>query len=159
MPAGAAPHETDFDEPAARALIEGLRQLEGAALPMLHALQHRFGHIDTRAQALVADALNISRAEVFGLVTFYPDFRSAPEPRRIVKICRGEACQALGCEHLVADLAREGLVVDGSGAVAVETVYCLGNCALGPSALVDGEVVGRLTREKLAALCAVQAAS
>lgn len=143
-----------FDEARARALIDGLSHLEGAALPILHALQEAFGCIDARAAALVAAALDLSRAEVHGLIAFYPDFRFSPEPRRVVKLCRGEACQALGCEALVEGLAARGVVVDGAGAVAVESVYCLGNCALGPSALAGGEVVGRLTPEKLARLCA-----
>ncbi len=152
----AAPTSADFDEMRARALIEPLKHLDGAALPILHALQQAFGCIDARAVALVADALDLSRAEVHGLVTFYPDFRATPEPRRVVKLCRGEACQALGCEALVEDLAGRGVVVDGAGAAAVESVYCLGNCALGPSAMADGELVGRLTPEKLARLCALE---
>jgi formate dehydrogenase subunit gamma len=106
---------------------------------------------------LIAEALNLSRAEVHGTISFYHDFKTAPPPARVVKLCRAEACQALGCETLVDGLAREhGIKVDEHGdsdRVAVETVYCLGNCALGPSALVDGELIGRVDAERLAELC------
>ena len=92
-----------------------------------------------------------------GTISFYHDFRTAPPPRRIVKLCRAEACQALGCEAVVDELAREhGIVVDEHGGpekAAVETVYCLGNCALGPSALVEGELLGRVDADRIVALC------
>lgn len=146
-----------WDQDEARALVTGLAHLEGATLPILHALQAEFGYVDAQAVPLIAEALNLSRADIHGTISFYHDFRTAPPPRRIVKLCRAEACQALGCETLVADLARDhGIVVDAHGqhdSVAVETVYCLGNCALGPSALVDGELVGRVDADRIAALC------
>jgi len=141
----------------ARSIVTGLAHLEGAALPILHALQDAFGYVDPQAVPLIADALNLSRAEVHGTISFYHDFRTAPQPHRVVKLCRAEACQALGCEALVDRLARDhGITVDahyGAGSVAVETVYCLGNCALGPSALVDGELIGRVDAQRLAELC------
>ena len=159
-----------WDQDSARSIIAGLVHLEGAALPILHALQEEFGHVDAQVVPLLADALNLSRAEVHGTISFYHDFKTAPQPRRVIKLCRAEACQALGCEALVQDLAhRHGIAVDGHGHahghthshdcghdhshVAVETVYCLGNCALGPSALVDGELIGRLDSDRLAELC------
>ena len=146
-----------WDDDNARLIIAGLAHLEGAALPILHALQEEFGYVDPKAVPLIADALNLSRADVHGTISFYPDFRTAPPPRRIVKLCRAEACQALGCESLVQDLAREhGIVVDADGSsedALVETVYCLGNCALGPSALVEGELLGRVDADRIAALC------
>ena len=97
----------------------------------------------------MAEALNISKAEALGIVTFYPDFRRAPVDGRVLKLCRAESCQAMGCEDLVAHLeARHGIDVDGRSArrrgLRVETVYCLGNCALSPAALLDGAPVGRL---------------
>ncbi|HMN70531.1 MAG TPA: NAD(P)H-dependent oxidoreductase subunit E [Rhodoblastus sp.] len=146
-----------WDEDGARLIIASLAHLEGATLPILHALQDEFGYVAPAAVPLIADALNLSRAEVHGAISFYHDFRTAPPPSRVIKLCRAEACQALGCEALVATLARDyGIAVDahaGHDAVAVETVYCLGNCALGPSALVEGELIGRLDDDRLAALC------
>lgn len=148
-----------WDEIEAKAIVTGLAHLEGATLPILHALQEEFGYVDASVVPLIADALNLSRAEIHGTISFYHDFRTAPPPRRVVKLCRAEACQALGCEALVDDLARQhGIGVDGHGhsaEVAVETVYCLGNCALGPSALVDGELIGRVDAALLAELCGV----
>jgi formate dehydrogenase subunit gamma len=146
-----------WDDDSARLIIAGLSHLEGATLPILHALQEEFGYVDPKAVPLIADALNLSRADVHGTISFYHDFRTAPPPRRIVKLCRAEACQALGCEALVQDLARDhGIVVDGQAGshdAVVETVYCLGNCALGPSALVEGELIGRADADSIAALC------
>lgn len=150
-------HYPAWDQDEARSIVSGLAHLEGATLPILHALQEEFGYVDPQAVPLIAEALNLSRADVHGTISFYHDFRTAPPPRRIVKLCRAEACQAQGCETLVEDLAREhGIVVDGchgSQDAAVETVYCLGNCALGPSALVEGELIGRVDADLIAALC------
>lgn len=146
-----------WDQDSARLIVSGLAHLDGATLPMLHALQDAFGYVDPKAVPLIAEALNLSRAEVHGTMSFYHDFRGAPPPRRVVRLCRAEACQALGCEDLVAHLARDhGITLDGhAGPVAVETVYCLGNCALGPAALVDGELIGRVDADRLAELCGV----
>lgn len=142
----------------ARRLIEGLSGLEGATLPILHALQDEFGYVDKAAIPLIADALNVSRAEVHGAITFYHEFRDAPPQGRVIKLCRAEACQAVGCEDLVDHLRRRhGVTVDdrhAHSAIHVETVYCLGNCALGPAALVDGELIARLDVDRLSALCA-----
>lgn len=146
-----------WDTEAARALIARMSGLDGAAMPILHALQEEFGYIDQAAVPLIADALNLSRAEVHGTVTFYHDFRERPAGRRVIKLCRAEACQSVGCEHLVDHLRhRHGVAVDATtadGDLTVETVYCLGNCALGPAALVDGELIGHLDEASLSALC------
>lgn len=146
-----------WDEDGARLIVASLSHLEGATLPILHALQDEFGYVDAQAVPLIAEALNLSRADVHGTISFYHDFRTTPPPRRVVKLCRAEACQAVGCEALVDELAREhGIVVDGpcsEGRGAVESVYCLGNCALGPSALVEGELLGRVDADRIAALC------
>ncbi|WNJ90882.1 NAD(P)H-dependent oxidoreductase subunit E [Bosea sp. 685] len=152
-----------WDQDSARSIIAGLAHLEGATLPILHALQEEFGHVDPQAVPLIAEALNLSRAEIHGAISFYHDFRTVPPPRRVIKLCRAEACQALGCEALVAHLAHDhGIVVDdhsGAADIAVETVYCLGNCALGPAALVDGELIGRVDAGRLAELCGSQVGS
>jgi formate dehydrogenase subunit gamma len=130
----------------------------GAALPILHALQDCFGYIDDAAIPEIAEALNLSRAEVLGVVSFYHDFRRAPVGGASLQLCRAESCQALGCEDLVAYLDEaHGLAVDDAGAPAalhVQTVYCLGNCALSPAALLDGEPIGRLDRDKIDAIVA-----
>jgi formate dehydrogenase subunit gamma len=132
-----------WDDATAQGLIDSLKAQDGAALPMLHALNDHFGYVDARAVPLVAEALNISRAEVHGILTFYHDFRTQPAPRRVIKLCRAEACQSLGCEELAAGATGEAII---------ETVYCLGLCAQGPAALVEGEVIARLDAPKLAAL-------
>lgn len=146
-----------WDQGNARSIVAGFVHLEGATLPILHALQEEFGYVDPQAVPLIAEALNLSRAEVHGTISFYHDFKTAPPPRRVVKLCRAEACQALGCEALVEHLARDhGIAVDAhddAADVAVDTVYCLGNCALGPAALVDGALIGRVDADRLAELC------
>ena len=146
-----------WNDDIARSVIGQLSTLDGAALPILHALQEEFGYVDSAAVPLIADALNLSRAEVHGTISFYHDFRSAVPAARVIKLCRAEACQSVGCEALVDHLSHaHGIVCDrahNGDRVAVETVYCLGNCALGPSALVDGELIGRLDAESLSSLC------
>lgn len=147
-----------WDEAQARSLIDRHKHLAGAVLPILHALQEAFGYVDAAATPLIAEALNLSRAEVHGVIGFYHDFRAKPAACRVIKLCRAEACQAQGCEDLVAHARTQlKLNVDAprpTDPAQIETVYCLGNCALGPAALVEGEVIGRLTARKLAALCA-----
>ncbi len=148
--------QTAFDVELARALIDRGRSRPGAALPILHDLQTQFGYIDDAAIPLIADALNISRAETLGVISFYHDFRRAPVDGRVLKLCRAESCQAMGCEDLVSHLeVRHGVTVDdaenGAG-IHVETVYCLGNCALSPAALLDGEPIGRLDRDRIDAI-------
>src|SRR5271168_765120 len=149
---------TAFDLDLARTLIDRKRTLPGATLPILHDLMAEFGYIDAAAIPLIADALNISRAEALGVVSFYHDFRRSPLDGRALKLCRAESCQAMGCEELVAHLAvRHGVTVDGlveGSGIHVESVYCLGNCALSPAALLDGEPIGRLDRNRLDAIVA-----
>lgn len=127
--------------------------LEGPMLPILHALQEEFGHVSAEAAPLIAQALNLSRAEVHGVITFYHDFRHEPAGRHILKLCRGEACQSMGSEALAEDLLAK-LGTDWhrttrDGELTVEPVYCLGLCASSPSALLDGEPIARLDAETL----------
>jgi formate dehydrogenase subunit gamma len=128
----------------ASALIAEQKDVPGALLPTLHALQNEFGYIDDAAVPLVAEALNLSQAEVHGVVSFYHDFRRVPAGRRVLKICRAEACQSMGGEALASYYKT-----NPDGSLTVEAVYCLGNCALAPAAMLDGELLGRVTREKL----------
>jgi formate dehydrogenase subunit gamma len=132
----------------ANAVIARHSAEEGAMLPVLHALQAVFGCIPPDAVPLVAASLNLSRAEVHGVVTFYHEFRRSPPGRHVLQVCRAEACQAVGGEAVGARL-RAALKVDwhgtsADGAVTLEPVFCLGLCASGPAALLDGHPVGRL---------------
>ena len=145
-----------FDEVRANAIIGGLSHLEGATLPILHALQHEFGYVDSRVVPLIADALNLSRAEVHGTISFYHDFKSAPQGRHVLKLCRAEACQSMGVDKIIDRIAYAHHIELGStsadGGLTVEAVYCLGNCALSPAALLDGEPVGRLDTDAVDAI-------
>ncbi len=128
----------------------------GALLPLLHELQGVFGCIPDEAVRPVAEALNLSRAEVHGVVSFYHDFRRDPAGRHVLKLCQAEACQSMGCRSLAAEVEQRLGVRLGEttadGRVTVEAVYCLGLCATAPSAMLDGQVVGRLTPARVEAL-------
>jgi formate dehydrogenase subunit gamma len=142
-----------WDAEAAARIVEGLSAHQGAALPILRALRDHFGYIDKAAIPTIAEALNVSKAEIHGIVSFYHDFRATPVDADVLKLCRAESCQSMGCETLIEHLALEhGIVVDKtteSHALHVETVYCLGNCALSPAALLNGDPVGRLDRARI----------
>jgi formate dehydrogenase subunit gamma len=139
-------------------IIDQLKGVEGPLLPILHGLQEEFGHVPRETLPIVASALNLSRAEVHGVFTFYHDFREHPAGRHVLKICRAEACQSMGGERLAARV-MELLGLDwhettADGAVTLEPVYCLGLCACAPAAMLDGEVIGRLDDEKLEEIAA-----
>lgn len=140
----------------ARMIIDAHIAREGAALPILHALQHEFGCVPLDAEPLVAAALNLTRAEVHGIVTFYHEFRRTPPGRHVVHVCRAEACQAVGgaivSERLKAALGVDWHGTSADGSVTLEPVFCLGLCASGPAALVDGDPVGRLDTVRVDAL-------
>jgi len=148
-------HNT-WDEERARQILSRHEGLEGPMLPILHALQAEFGHLPEAAIRLVAEVLNLTRAEVHGVVGFYHDFRTRPAGRHILKICRAEACQSMGGEasaHRLLD--RLGLAwggTTGDGRLTVEATYCLGLCATAPAAMLDGRVAGRLDPAGLDAL-------
>ncbi|HEY8162669.1 MAG TPA: formate dehydrogenase subunit gamma [Methylocystis sp.] len=140
--AGAAP----YSDERAREIIAAHMGLEGPALPILHALQAEFGFVPESAVKEMAKALNVSRAEMHGVVTFYHDFHDAPHGRHTLKICRAESCQSMGAEKQANEfLARHKLgwhQTTPDGSLTVEPVYCLGLCAHSPSALYDGEPIG-----------------
>lgn len=150
-------HET-FSAARTRDIVSAHVDLEGPLLPILHAVQEAFGFVPEAAVPVIAEELNLSRAEVHGVVTFYHDFRRAPHGRHVLKICQAEACQSLGCRELTAQAERTLGVAIGEtspdGRVTLEAIYCLGLCATGPSAMIDGRLVGRLTPAKLDGLCA-----
>ncbi|MGA8900695.1 MAG: formate dehydrogenase subunit gamma [Bradyrhizobium sp.] len=132
--------------------------LEGATLVILHALQQAFGYVPEPAIPMIAQALNLSRAEVHGVFTFYHDFRHKPAGKHVLKLCRAEACQAAGGDALTARAeAKLGVAIGNTTAderVTLEPIYCLGLCATAPSAMLDGRLVGRLDEKRLDALVA-----
>ena len=142
-----------WDVERAKALIAEHVGLEGPLIPILHALQERFGFINNEAMVIVADVLNLTRAEVQGVVGFYHDFRREPAGRHVIQVCRAEACQSMGSEDLAERLERALGIKFGETSpdrkVTLLPVYCLGNCALSPSAMIDGELHGRMTEKKV----------
>ncbi|WP_430910293.1 formate dehydrogenase subunit gamma [Methylobacterium sp. sgz302541] len=152
------PRHEPWNATRAADIIAEHAHLEGATLPMLHALQEAFGYVDEGAVPLIADALNLSRAEVHGCITFYHDFRRHPAGRHEVKLCRAEACQSMGSDRLHREvLERLGIDWHGTtqdGACTVEPAYCLGLCANGPAAMIDGEPLARVTADSLQAALA-----
>lgn len=123
-------------------IIEAHRTREGPLLPILHDVQANFGHVSEAAIREIAHALNLTRAEVFGVVSFYHDFRDTLDDRPTIRLCRAEACKARGVEALVSAVEAAA-----GSRVRVETVYCLGLCSVGPSAIIGGTVHARLTRD------------
>jgi formate dehydrogenase subunit gamma len=142
--------------PLVRDIVATHRGQRGALLPILHSIQEALGCIPPEVIPVLADELNLSRADVHGVVSFYHDFRATPAGRTTVRICRGEACQAVGAERLVDHLRdRCGMSLGDTsidGSVTVEQVFCLGNCALGPAAQVNGRLRGRLDEARLSAI-------
>jgi len=160
-------------------IIRDLKHLEGPMLPILHAIQAEFGYVPEEVKPVIASELNLSRAEVHGVVTFYHEFRDHPAlsraevhgvvtfyhefrdhpaGRHVLKLCRAEACQSMGSDR-IADRARELLGIDFhqttlDGAVTLEAVYCLGLCACAPAAMLDGEVFGRVDEHCLSDIVA-----
>lgn len=132
-------------------IVEEFRSLEGPLLPILHGIQDEFGYVPREALPVIAEALNISRAEVHGVVTFYHDYRKEPAGRHVLKLCQAEACQSMGSDAVAARV-KQLLGIDfhqtaKDGSVTLEPVYCLGLCACSPSAMLDGEVIGRLDND------------
>src|SRR5450759_907160 len=143
-----SPRHATWSPDVALETIDAHATQRGPLLPVLHALQETFGYVDPRAVPLVAKALNLSRAEVYGVLTFYPDLRSTPPGKIRVQVCRGEACQSVG-GHALAKHATSSLGIDfggtvDDGSVTLDEVFCLGNCALGPTVTVDGRLHGRV---------------
>ena len=156
IPGGASDDAADPDSARVRALAGARADEPGPLLEILHDIQHHFGHLPESTVPVVAHVLNLSRAEVHGVISFYSDLRMSPAATVAVEICRGEACQAVGAEALVAHAAdRLGVAVGeqtGDGSVGLEQIFCFGNCALGPTASVAGRLHGRVTPARLDAL-------
>ncbi|MBP6014389.1 MAG: formate dehydrogenase subunit gamma [Alphaproteobacteria bacterium] len=147
---------TDWNETQIREIVANHAHLEGPLLPILHAVQQATGHIPRDAIPIIADALNLTRAEVYGVVSFYHDFRDNPPGRRVIKLCRAEACQAMGGRALADAILKHFRLGWGEttadGTVTVEAVYCLGLCSVAPAALVNGEPHGRAEGRHLIAI-------
>ncbi|RJG46701.1 formate dehydrogenase subunit gamma [Mesorhizobium sp. DCY119] len=137
----------------AAAIVDEMKALEGPLLPILHEIQEEFGHVPAETLPIIAKVLNISNAEVHGVVTFYHDYRNHPAGRHVLKVCRAEACQSMGGDAIAAQISQalgigfHETAKDNS--VTLEPVYCLGLCACAPAAMLDGEVIGRLDADKI----------
>ena len=133
-------------------LVGQYQQLPGALLPLLHAIQGDIGYVPDSAVPIIAKGLNLSRAEVHGVISFYHDFKTTPVGRHTVQICRAEACQSMGSRQLEAH-AKQALGVDygettADGAITLEPVYCLGNCACSPSVRINDDVFARVDADR-----------
>jgi formate dehydrogenase subunit gamma len=139
-------------------ILARLGQEPGALLPVLHAVQEALGFVPKDAVPVIAEALNLSRAEVHGVVTYYHFFRSEKPGQHVVQVCRAEACQACGADDLMAQAEKifgcKTHRTRADGAVSLEPIYCLGLCALSPAVMVDDKVHGRVTPQKLQSLAA-----
>ena len=144
-----------------RSVVESHRNSRGPLLVVLQEIQDRLGFLDSEVVPLVAAELNLSRADVHGVVTFYRDFRSERPGRTTVRLCRAEACQSVGAEDLVAAVEQAFGVKVGQttpgGSVTLDQVFCLGNCALGPAAQVNGRLYGRLDLDRVVGIVAAEA--
>jgi formate dehydrogenase subunit gamma len=143
-------------ESAVRSVIASLPSREDALLPILHGIQNALGFVPPASVPIIAQALNLSRAEVHGVISFYHHFRSTRPGRHVLKLCRAEACQAMGAREIEAHVkTRLGIGFNettGDGSVTLEAVYCLGNCACAPSVMLDDTVRGRMSTERIDAL-------
>lgn len=148
--------EPDVVATRTRQILADHAGTEGALLPVLHAVQDVFGHVPDSAVPVIAQALALSRAEVHGVVSFYHDFRTAPAGRHVIRLCRAEACQAVGANELASELQAQLGIGWGEtttdGRVTLDPAFCLGLCACGPAALVDGAPGGRLDKARIASL-------
>lgn len=144
--------EDRVPEDRVKEIIAARASERGPLLEILHDLQDAFGYLDDRALAMAAEELNLTRADVHGVVSFYKDFRRTPAGRAVVRLCRAEACQAMGADALVEHAeATLGVAVGDTrsdGAVTLEEVFCFGNCALSPAAMIDGRLYGRVDQAR-----------
>jgi formate dehydrogenase subunit gamma len=134
-------------------IVDGMKGMEGPLLPILHEVQEEFGYVPQEALPVIARGLNLSRAEVYGVVSFYHDYRKEPAGRHVLKVCQAESCQSMGSDAVAARL-RQALGIDfhqttPDGRVTLEPVYCLGLCACSPAAMLDGEVIGRIDADRI----------
>ena len=134
-------------------ILTAHKGMEGSLLPILHAIQAEFGYVPQAALPIIAQDLNLSKAEVHGVMSFYHDFRENPAGQHVLKLCRAEACKSVGADR-VAEHAKKALGIEWhattrDGRITLEPVFCLGLCACAPAALVDGKLVGRVDEAKI----------
>lgn len=148
--------QTNWDRGAVAQIIEDKKTMPGALLPILHAIQDEIGWIPSDAVPDIADALNLSRAEVHGVISFYHYFLTSPPGKHVLYLCRAEACKAMGADHLEAHV-KQTLGIDfhetsDDGLFTLEPIYCLGNCACSPSLMVHKNIHGRVTADRFDAI-------
>jgi formate dehydrogenase subunit gamma len=148
----------DSNETTSRVLeiLNAHKGMEGSLLPILHAVQAEFGYVPADALPIIAKDLNISRAEAHGVMSFYHDFREKPAGRNVLKLCRAEACQAVGSDA-IAEHTQKALGIDwhettADGAFTLEPIFCLGLCACAPAAMINGKLVGRVDTARIDAI-------
>lgn len=135
-----------MDSKKIESLIDEFKGVEGSLLPIFHSINNFYGFIDKKAIPIIALALNLSEAEVSGVLSFYHDFNTTPPKKNIIKICMAEACQSMGCDYLYNQISN--FIVDDNQ-TSLEKIYCLGNCSLSPAAIINNKHYGRLTFEKV----------
>lgn len=144
--------EQHWDRETVRRILSSLKDKPGALLPVLHGIQDALGYVPPGSVPMIATELNLSRAEVHGVITFYHYFRDTPPGKRTIHVCRAESCQAMNSEtlefHVKKRLGIDYHETSADGAFSLEPVYCLGNCACSPSIMIDQEVYGRVTPER-----------
>jgi formate dehydrogenase subunit gamma len=144
-------HHT-WDKATVESIARSLKNQPGALMPILRRIQDELGWVPRESVPLIANILNLSRAEVHGVASFYHDFRHEPPGKNIIKVCRAESCQAMGAvalaEHIKSRLKCDFGQTSADGAFTLEAVYCLGNCACSPAVVIDGELMGRVTHKR-----------
>ena len=142
-----------FDLNKIHPILDELSNLPGALLPILHAVQGVYGYVPDQAVPLISERLSLSRAEVHGVISYYHHFRQHPAGKTVVQICRAEACQSVGSEalaqHAIASIGCEFHATTEDGSITLEPVYCLGQCACGPSIMINEDIYARVTPERL----------
>jgi formate dehydrogenase subunit gamma len=140
-----------WDNELAVTLVEQRKNMPGALLPILHALQEEFGYVDESVVPVIAEALNLSKADVHGTISFYHDFRHSPPGKHTLKMCRAESCQSMGCddviEHVEKRLGAKLGESTADGTFTLSAIYCLGNCSLSPAVMLDGKPYGRVSKQ------------
>jgi formate dehydrogenase subunit gamma len=155
--------DAGFDPRIVDEIVAGLAGQPGALMPVLHAVNERFGYIPPAAVPAIAKALNLSRAEVHGVISFYHDFRTQRPGRKIIRVCRAESCQAMGAvalaNHIQARLGINFGQTSDNGDFTLEPVYCLGNCACSPAIVVGDDIYGRVNPERFDEILSTVASS